>query len=151
MSISRPADRQSNNQKQKPSGFPLETSNRSSSVAANKNIIKCNYKTGNSEEWENSNLVSDQRIYYILRSMFGLKEFRNNQKAIVKCSLAGNDVFVCMPTGGGKSLTFQLPLVYEPGLTVCIMPLISLIYDQESLSKKLKLKAYTATGNTAAE
>lgn len=56
-----------------------------------------------------------------------------------------------MPTGGGKSLTFQLPLLYQKGLTVCIMPLVSLIFDQEYLSKKLKLNAYAATGSTTLE
>lgn len=40
--------------------------------------------------------------------------------------MLGNDVFVCMPTGGGKSLTFQLPLILETGVTFCILPLKAL-------------------------
>jgi ATP-dependent DNA helicase Q1 len=116
---------------------------------ANKDIAIRNYNPGNVEEWSNYSQIPDSKLYYILRTMFKLKEFQNNQKAIIKCSLANNDVFVCMPTGGGKSLTFQLPLIYKPGVTVCVMPLISLIYDQEILSKRLGLHAYTATGNTS--
>ena len=70
--------------------------------------------------------MADKELYEVLNSKFRLKEFRNNQKAIIKCTMLGNDVFVCMPTGGGKSLTFQLPLVLETGVTFCILPLVSL-------------------------
>ncbi len=66
----------------------------------------------------------------VLRENFGLHSFRNNQKAIINCTMAGVDLFVCMPTGGGKSLTFQLPTFFERGLTLVVMPLISLIRDQ---------------------
>ena len=43
------------------------------------------------------------------KNIFGFEEFRTNQKAIINCTMSGKDVFVCMPTGCGKSLTFQLP------------------------------------------
>ncbi|KAI9206909.1 P-loop containing nucleoside triphosphate hydrolase protein [Polychytrium aggregatum] len=64
------------------------------------------------------------------KKIWGIDEFRHNQRAIINAVLSGRDVFVVMPTGGGKSLCFQLPAVLRSGLTVVISPLISLIRDQ---------------------
>ena len=64
------------------------------------------------------------------RSVFGISKFRHNQRGIMNAVLSGNDVFVCMPTGGGKSLCFQLTALLTQGVTLVVMPLLSLIYDQ---------------------
>jgi len=61
-----------------------------------------------------------------------------------------NDVFAVMPTGGGKSLTFQLPAVISSGVTVVIMPLISLIYDQVQYMQNLGVNAVSLTGGIKA-
>ena len=66
-----------------------------------------------------------------------IKSFKNNQKAIIKCAMEGNDVFVCMPTGGGKSLTFQTLSFLKKGVYLCVLPLISLIIDQEAQANML--------------
>lgn len=65
-----------------------------------------------------------------LKEVFGFSSFRPLQEAIVRDALAGKDVFAVLPTGGGKSLCFQLPAVVRPGLTVVVSPLIALMKDQ---------------------
>lgn len=68
--------------------------------------------------------------HHILKSVFGFEAFREHQEAVIGAALSGRDAFVLMPTGGGKSLCYQIPALLLPKVTVVISPLIALMKDQ---------------------
>ena len=81
-------------------------------------------------------------IHQILKKVWGFDSFRPLQEEIINSVLAGNDTLALMPTGGGKSITFQVPaLIYEEGITLVITPLVSLMKDQVDNLKKRGIKA----------
>jgi superfamily II DNA or RNA helicase len=76
------------------------------------------------------------KIQEILHLVFKHAQFRNKQREIILSLLAGNDAFVLMPTGAGKSLCFQLPALILPGVTIVISPLIALMFYSKIKSKR---------------
>jgi ATP-dependent DNA helicase RecQ len=72
----------------------------------------------------------DISLHKVLKEFFGFDNFKGNQEAVINNIIAGNDTFVIMPTGGGKSLTYQLPALISEGTAIIISPLISLMKNQ---------------------
>src|SRR5215216_5753013 len=68
-----------------------------------------------------------------LQEHFGFKDFKGTQKEIIESLLSGKDTFVIMPTGGGKSLCYQLPAMILPGVAIIVSPLIALMKNQVDL------------------
>lgn len=74
--------------------------------------------------------ISSEELRELLRSRFGHQEFRGVQQSIIEAVLEGRDVLFTLPTGGGKSLVYQLPALVLEGLTLVVSPLIALMKDQ---------------------
>jgi ATP-dependent DNA helicase RecQ len=77
----------------------------------------------------------------LLRTVFGFTAFRGQQQAIIEHVIAGGDAVVLMPTGGGKSLCYQLPALLRPGLGVVVSPLIALMKDQVDALRQTGVRA----------
>lgn len=91
-------------------------------------------------------------VYQKLAEVFGFQAFREHQEDVVRAILAGRDAFTLMPTGGGKSLCYQLPAAMLPGACVVVSPLISLMKDQVDAANAngLRAEAYNSA-STAGE
>ncbi|MCG9792868.1 DNA helicase RecQ [Flavobacterium algicola] len=75
-------------------------------------------------------MITSELLHETLKDNFGFEKFRPNQEKIINSILTGKDALAIMPTGGGKSICFQLPALLLPGLTIVISPLIALMKDQ---------------------
>ncbi|KAL3538533.1 hypothetical protein ACH5RR_001899 [Cinchona calisaya] len=84
----------------------------------------------NDKKWSSRDFSWTKKLEANNKRVFGNHSFRPNQREVINATMSGHDVFVLMPTGGGKSLTYQLPALVCPGITLVISPLVSLIQDQ---------------------
>src|ERR1700755_2696778 len=96
-------------------GIPKKTASKSKLPVA----------TGNKEH--------DYDIHSGLQEYFGFKQFKGRQEEAINSLLNGNDTFVIMPTGGGKSLCYQLPAIISDGVAIIVSPLIALMKNQVDL------------------
>src|ERR1700712_4415294 len=88
--------------------------------------------------------IVDPKLLRELQEHFGFDGFKQNQGAIINAVLSGKDTFVIMPTGGGKSLCYQLPAVMSEGVAIIVSPLIALMKNQVDL-----VRSYSAKDNVA--
>ncbi len=91
-----------------------------------------------------SNVKISAELLTHLQENFGFDGFKDNQDAIIQNLLAGNDTFVIMPTGGGKSLCYQLPAIISEGVAIIVSPLIALMKNQVDL-----VRSYSSKDNIA--
>jgi ATP-dependent DNA helicase RecQ len=80
-----------------------------------------------------------------LKRIFGFDGFRSGQEAVVRDAMAGRDVLALMPTGGGKSLCFQLPAMLQSGVTLVVSPLIALMQDRCGCSRTTVSRRVSST------
>ncbi|KVH93498.1 DNA helicase, ATP-dependent, RecQ type [Cynara cardunculus var. scolymus] len=96
-----------------------------------KRYVEVNYSEGSDDKkWSKRDFPWTKKLEANNKKVFGNHSFRPNQREVINATMSGKDVFVLMPTGGGKSLTYQLPALICPGVTLVISPLVSLIQDQ---------------------
>ncbi|MGH6779654.1 MAG: DEAD/DEAH box helicase, partial [Bradyrhizobium sp.] len=77
----------------------------------------------------------------ILKTVYGYDAFRGRQREVIDHVIAGHHAFVLMPTGGGKSLCYQIPAIARPGMGLVISPLIALMEDQVAALRQAGVKA----------
>ncbi len=84
--------------------------------------------------------VAEKKLNEALQEYFGFDKFKGNQEKIIRSLLDGKDTFVIMPTGGGKSLCYQLPAIMSEGVAIIISPLIALMKNQVDLVRNYSEK-----------
>ncbi len=95
--------------------------------------------------------MANQSPQHILQTVFGYTQFRHQQQAIVEHVIAGQDALVLMPTGGGKSLCYQIPALAREGLAIVVSPLIALMQDQVEALQQLGVNAVFLNSSLSAE
>ena len=86
----------------------------------------------------------------ILHDFYGYDAFRGSQSEIIDHVIGGGDAFVLMPTGGGKSLCFQIPAMCRDGVAIVVSPLIALMQDQITALEQMNIKAAAINSSMSA-
>jgi ATP-dependent DNA helicase RecQ len=93
----------------------------------------------------------DDQPRHILHSVFGYEHFRGPQEEVINTLMRGGDALVLMPTGGGKSLCFQIPAIARPGTGIVVSPLIALMQDQVAALRQAGVRAAFLNSTLSAE
>ncbi|WP_420601440.1 RecQ family ATP-dependent DNA helicase [Flagellimonas sp.] len=92
-----------------------------------------------------------QQTKVILRKFWGHEDFRGSQEKIINAIVKGEDVLALMPTGGGKSICYQVPALAQEGICIVVSPLVALIQDQVNQLRERDIKAIALTGGISFE
>ncbi|XP_021045191.1 ATP-dependent DNA helicase Q1 [Mus pahari] len=101
--------------------------------------------------WDKEDFPWSGKVKDVLQNVFKLQKFRPLQLETINVTMARKDIFLVMPTGGGKSLCYQLPALCSDGFTLVICPLISLMEDQLMVLKQLGISATMLNASTSKE
>ncbi|XP_014789034.1 recQ-like DNA helicase BLM [Octopus bimaculoides] len=104
---------------------------------------------GKSSEFDGFHFPHSDDMLTMFRQVFGLKKFRGSQLQAINASLLNHDCFILMPTGGGKSLCYQLPALISNGVSIVISPLRALIMDQVERLLSLDIPAASLSGDVS--
>ncbi|CAI9742264.1 syndrome homolog isoform X1 [Octopus vulgaris] len=105
--------------------------------------------SGTSSEFDGFHFPHSDDMLTMFRQVFGLKKFRGCQLQAINASLLNHDCFILMPTGGGKSLCYQLPALISNGVSIVISPLRALIMDQVERLLSLDIPAASLAGDVS--
>ncbi|KAM9673882.1 ATP-dependent DNA helicase Q1 isoform 1-T2 [Trichechus inunguis] len=103
------------------------------------------------DAWNKEDFPWSDKVKDVLQNVFKLQKFRSLQLETINVTMAGKEVFLVMPTGGGKSLCYQLPALCSDGFTLVICPLISLMEDQLMVLKQLGISATMLNASSSKE
>ena len=103
------------------------------------------------QDWDRKKFDWSERLDLARKEVFSLDRYRPDQLSVMNATMSGHDCILIMPTGGGKSLTYQLPAVISDGVTLVVSPLLSLMEDQLMALKRLGIQAEMLTGTTNGE
>jgi ATP-dependent DNA helicase RecQ len=95
--------------------------------------------------------ISYSKAQQVLHDVFGYSQFKGEQQAVIEHVTSGGDALVLMPTGGGKSLCYQLPALLRDGVAIVVSPLIALMQDQVDALQQLGVKAAFLNSSQSAE
>ncbi|CAF1376637.1 unnamed protein product [Adineta ricciae] len=103
------------------------------------------------EQWQRTDFPWSSKVEHIRTNIFNIPSFRQWQLETINVTLSNRDCILIMPTGGGKSLCYQLPAIITDGITIVVSPLISLVEDQVYALKKLNIDARSLNTSTPRE
>lgn len=116
---------------------PVELGDNEKESVTNNNI-DLSQNDGSDQKLKETNHPHPTKVAQVLSEVFQSQEFRENQLEAINAAMLGHDVFILMPTGGGKGLCFQLPAMINEGVNFVVSPLKSLILAQVTQMNKLR-------------